>query len=166
MTEAQIAEVMAAVDVYAEQHVALEKASRNKANFTFAPPDRAKVESTLRSHAEACPEDLAAIVRQLAYSLRKAKPDHTGPARAMEYLKRHGLQGNILRAQPEPVDGIELAARWVEKRLEDYDSEHGSTDPETGTREYPGRGAGEEYVGELMEIIEGIRALKTAPEKP
>ncbi len=57
------------------------------------------------------------------------------------------------------TEGIELAARWVEKRRDDYDCEHGFTDPETGTREYPGRGAGEEYVYELHEIIEGIRAL-------
>jgi len=56
-------------------------------------------------------------------------------------------------------EGIERAAKWVEQRLNDYDGEHGFTDPETGTREYPGRGAGEEYVQELYEIIEGIRAL-------
>jgi hypothetical protein len=55
--------------------------------------------------------------------------------------------------------GIELAARFVEKRLHDYVSEHGSTDPDTGTVEYPSNG--EEYVYELEEIIEGIRALAT-----
>lgn len=43
-----------------------------------------------------------------------------------------------------PVSGIERAARFVEKRLHDYVSEHGSTDPDTGTVEYPG--SGEEYV--------------------
>lgn len=53
--------------------------------------------------------------------------------------------------------GIELAARFVEKRLKDYVDEFGSTDPETGTVEFPGNG--DEYVGELEEIIEGIRAL-------
>ena len=58
--------------------------------------------------------------------------------------------------------GIEAAAKWVEQHLNDYDSEHGSTDPETGTREYPGKGAGEEYVYELHEIVEGIRALAAA----
>lgn len=56
-----------------------------------------------------------------------------------------------------PVSGIELAARFVEKRRDDYVQEFGSTDPDTGTVEYPGNG--EEYVGELEEIIEGIRAL-------
>lgn len=55
-------------------------------------------------------------------------------------------------------DGIELAARYVETRLNDYCAEHGFTDPDTGTVEYPGNG--EEYVYELEDIIEGIRALK------
>lgn len=63
---------------------------------------------------------------------------------------------------PAPVQhlmGIELAARFVEKRLNDYCAEHGRTDPDTGTVEYPGNG--DEYVYELEEIIEGIRALST-----
>ena len=54
----------------------------------------------------------------------------------------------------------ETAAKWVEKRCDDYVNEHGSIDPETGTVEFPGDG--EEYVGELMEIVEGLRALKPA----
>lgn len=53
--------------------------------------------------------------------------------------------------------GIELAAKWVEARASAYDHEHGSTDPETGTREYPGTGG--EYVYELHEIADGIRTL-------
>lgn len=52
----------------------------------------------------------------------------------------------------------ERAAQWVNKRAEDYDAEHGLTDPETGTREYPGNG--DEYVFELHEIADGLRALK------
>lgn len=55
------------------------------------------------------------------------------------------------------VGGIELAARWVEQRASDYDAAHGHTDPDTGTREYPGDGA--EYYGELLDIADGIRAL-------
>ena len=62
---------------------------------------------------------------------------------------------------PQP-SGVEFAARFVEKRLHDYVSEHGVTDPDTGTVEYPGNG--EEYVYELEEIIEGIRALDALPE--
>ena len=60
---------------------------------------------------------------------------------------------------PQEMMGIELAARFVEKCLKDYVDEFGSTDPETGTVEFPGNG--DEYVGELEEIIEGIRALAT-----
>lgn len=80
----------------------------------------------------------------------------------------HGLLAEpeliaALAAQPqadaaEPESGIELAARFVEKRLLDYDAEHGMTDPETGTREYPGDG--DEYVSELQEIADGIRAIE------
>lgn len=54
----------------------------------------------------------------------------------------------------------ERAAQWVDKRADDYDTEYGSTDPETGTREYPG--IGNEYVFELREIADGLRALKDA----
>ena len=42
-------------------------------------------------------DDLAMLVRKLATSLRKAAPDHSLPARAIDYLKRKGLQGSILR---------------------------------------------------------------------
>lgn len=58
------------------------------------------------------------------------------------------------------ANAYETAAKWVEKRCDDYVNEHGSIDPETGTVEFPGDG--EEYVGELMEIAEGLRALKPA----
>jgi hypothetical protein len=76
---------------------------------------------------------------------------------------------NELRAAPserqggERDAGLELAAQWVEKRAADYDAEHGATDPETGTREYPGDGA--EYVYELEEIAEGIRALSATQQE-
>jgi hypothetical protein len=42
-------------------------------------------------------EDLAALVRQLVHSLRKAKPDSDLATRAVGYLKRKGLAGNPLR---------------------------------------------------------------------
>ncbi|WPB58601.1 hypothetical protein [Xylophilus sp. GOD-11R] len=53
--------------------------------------------------------------------------------------------------------GVEAAAKWVDKRRNDYMDEHGSYDLETG-----GTGlscAGQEYVGELEEIAEGLRSL-------
>lgn len=64
---------------------------------------------------------------------------------------------------------IELAVRWLEKRRDDYVHEFGSYDPETGATEY-GRGAKgqarEEYVAELEEVIEGIRALAACDVPP
>lgn len=41
--------------------------------------------------------DLAMLVKQLVHALRKAAPDHDLPARASDYLKRHGLSGTPLR---------------------------------------------------------------------
>jgi hypothetical protein len=52
----------------------------------------------------------------------------------------------------------EAAARWVEARMQSYIDEHGHNDPDTGAVEFPGNG--DEYVGELMEIAEGIRSLE------
>lgn len=56
--------------------------------------------------------------------------------------------------------GIDAAAKWLDKRADDYDSEHGSTDPDTGTREYPGDGL--DYINELRENADSIRELKRA----
>lgn len=57
------------------------------------------------------------------------------------------------------ASGIELAARFVDRRRDDYVREHGSYDGSTGMTEFPGNG--DEYVYELEEIAEGIRALAT-----
>jgi hypothetical protein len=69
-------------------------------------------------------------------------------------------------AQPEGR-GIELAAQWVQQRLDDFVREHGLTDPDTGAVEF-GHGqraqAQEEYVDELMTIIDGLRALAAHTE--
>src|SRR5690606_27574759 len=64
--------------------------------------------------------------------------------------------GNAVRAQRK-ADGIELSARFVETRRDEYVKEFGFYDGETGVTEFPGNG--NEYVYELEEIIEGIRAL-------
>lgn len=45
-------------------------------------------------------EDMAAVIRQLVRSLRKAAPDNEVAKRAMDYLKKHGLEGSPLRATP------------------------------------------------------------------
>jgi len=42
-------------------------------------------------------DDLSMLVRSLASSLRKVAPEHGLPDRAIDYLKRKGLQGSILR---------------------------------------------------------------------
>lgn len=54
-------------------------------------------------------------------------------------------------------EGVEAAARLIDKRLRGYVDEHGRVDPETGVTEFPGDG--EEYTAELDEIAETIRGL-------
>ncbi len=74
-----------------------------------------------------------------------------------------------VQAAPEVktfADGVATAANWVERRRENFDSEHGIVDCSTGTLEYgtgPHAQAMREYSFELFEIAEGIRALAAAP---
>lgn len=78
-----------------------------------------------------------------------------------DYMHRlRSIIDNLPQAR-DLVLGLEAAAKWVEKRLNDYVSEHGSYDPSTGVTEFPGNG--DEYIYELEEIIEGILALRTSP---
>jgi len=58
--------------------------------------------------------------------------------------------------------GIEKAAQWVDERREQFESEHGSIDPETGSMDFR-QIAQHEYDAELFEIAEGIRALLPTP---
>lgn len=78
--------------------------------------------------------------------------------------------------QQEPVasfyrDGIVAAAKWVDQQREAYDSEHGWSDPETGSFEF-GNDVQREYSSTLEELADGIRALhpntgtQTAPVIP
>lgn len=68
------------------------------------------------------------------------------------------------RAQSVSVpEGLERSALYIEHKAANYDLEHGTTDPSTGSREYPGDGA--EYYSGMMELAEDIRALKTTPAK-
>ncbi len=83
----------------------------------------------------------------------------------IEYLVRERAAPSAPRdAVSQFACGVDAAARLVEQRRADYDAEHGSTDPETGTREYPG--TGDEYVCELAEIAEAIRGLAPPPAAP
>ena len=42
-------------------------------------------------------DDLAMLVRQLTHALKRHDPDHSLSVRALDYLRRQGLQGNPLR---------------------------------------------------------------------
>ena len=69
----------------------------------------------------------------------------------------------IAGLQPVPVvtfyrNGIEAAAKWIDKQREAYDSEHGWSDPDTGAFEF-GNDAQRGYSSTLEELAEGIRAL-------
>ncbi|GHC72961.1 hypothetical protein GCM10007320_09210 [Pseudorhodoferax aquiterrae] len=67
-------------------------------------------------------------------------------------------QAQVVATHP----AMEAAARWVEARRDAYVNEHGSYDPDTGGTDFPGDGA--EYVQELEEIAESLRALAPLPE--
>lgn len=45
-------------------------------------------------------DELATLIRMLVHALRKAAPGNALAERAMDYLKRHALTGNILRDSP------------------------------------------------------------------
>jgi len=72
----------------------------------------------------------------------------------------------VLNGGPTPLDslarrdlgkraeGTKMAALFIELKAYAYDEEHGTTDPSTGTREYPGDGA--EYYNNLMELAEEL----------
>jgi len=64
------------------------------------------------------------------------------------------FQTNLTRER-----GLEEAAKFIDQRIADYVQEHGMTDPSTGTVEFPGWG--DEYVDELENLAEGIRALSS-----
>jgi len=48
---------------------------------------------------ESVTDDLTLLVRRLAHALRKAAPGNDLAAKALDYLKRHGMEGSILRAE-------------------------------------------------------------------
>ena len=68
-------------------------------NEEIYDPDCGACERAQQDYAELerVTDDLAALVRQLVRSLRKAAPQHALPDKAMDYLKRKGLQGSPLR---------------------------------------------------------------------
>jgi hypothetical protein len=132
-----------------------------KALYT-APPELAELQATIAQQAaeiERLKRDHQHVVDRNA--LLRQRPDLP-----FDRLPAHKRLEELQASQPAPVpipavpsfaDGVDAAAKLVEKRLDDYVNEHGSHDPETGAVEFPG--TGEEYVGELMEISEAIRTL-------
>lgn len=46
-------------------------------------------------------QDMAALIRRLSASLKQAQPDSDLASRAVDYLKRKGLQGSVLREEPQ-----------------------------------------------------------------
>lgn len=72
---------------------------------------------------------------------------------------KHIVEKHLLNAYKA---GMTDAAQVVAKRANDYDDEHGHTDMETGTREYPKNG--DYYMLELTEIQEVIISARDRKE--
>lgn len=81
---------------------------------------------------------------------------------ALAVYKQAWEMGVRPATEPSPrARAMEEAAKFIDNRASQYVQEHGITDPETGTVEFPGWG--DEYVSELEELAEGIRALSSQP---
>lgn len=72
-------------------------------NEEIYDPDCGACERAQQDYAELerVTDDLAALVRQLVRSLRKTAPDNDLADKALDYLKRKGLQGSPLRHNDE-----------------------------------------------------------------
>lgn len=78
---------------------------------------KAEVEGLRNSSS--CVDDLSALVRQLVHRLRKAAPDNDLPEKALDYLKRKGLQGSPLRNEHD--DAAEREAQKIYESWADHD---------------------------------------------
>jgi len=76
-------------------------------NEEIYDPDCGACERAQQDYAELerVTDDLAALVRQLVRSLRKTAPDNELADKALDYLKRKGLQGSPLRHNAELCGG-------------------------------------------------------------
>ncbi|HGV3451933.1 TPA: hypothetical protein ACNGYZ_004236 [Raoultella planticola] len=102
---------------------------------------------------------LAALARRTVYESDMAA---LSPEEKAEFLEKIADFKSLI-AQPAPVvtfyrDGIEAAAKWIDQQREAYDSEHGWSDPDTGSFEF-GSEIKREYSSTLEELAEGIRAM-------
>ena len=71
-------------------------------------------------------DDLSMLVRQLVHALRKASPDNALAERAMDYLKRKGLQGSPLRSiaahsQAQAYEVL-VGGKWLAVTQAQYDA--------------------------------------------
>jgi hypothetical protein len=96
----------------------------------LAAHDRAVLEAAGNEHLIQV-DELAALVRRLAHSLRKHSPDNNTALMAMDYLERNGLQGAPLRAATAAVSsGIAAIAAERRRQIEvegwtpEHDDEH------------------------------------------
>ena len=80
---------------------------KNNVQALAAEVARLSAECEALRNSSSCVDDLSALVRQLVQHLRKASPDNDLPGKALDYLKRKGLQGSPLRAEFEGVE-VEL----------------------------------------------------------
>lgn len=60
-------------------------------------------------------DEMAMLVRRLVHSLKRIKPDSELPAQAMDYLRRHGLQGSPLRESPTQETPADLVGALQDK---------------------------------------------------
>ncbi|MFC4927808.1 hypothetical protein [Delftia deserti] len=111
-------------------------------------------------------DDLAQLVKQLVRALRKAAPGNDLADKALDYLKRQGLQGSPLRtaheAPPTHV-GLLAAAAHIQAKAQAHLDERGSYDPDTGAVEMSE--SNQEHFNTLDELAEEIRLMadKAAP---
>jgi hypothetical protein len=103
-----------------------------------ATADTSGVVVTKPTEAAAKVDDLAMLVRQLVHRLQKSNPDSGLAARAVDYLRRHGLRGSVAReaSQSETASDVataaieELRGRWGEPdRVEVVAETHDVTRP-------------------------------------
>lgn len=101
-------------------------------------------------------------------------PNGNRPEEGREYwrkLARIATQARALLAQrgaqPGAVDrgaaGIEVAARFIEQKAQDYVNEHASNERDTGAVVWHYGNAGLEYHSTLVELADEIRSLKGKP---
>lgn len=114
-------ELIAEIDRLRDSH---QQVCENYNKVSYASEERGKQIDQLKAENEAlrngaaCVDDLSALVRQLVQRLRKAAPENDLPEKALDYLKRKGLQGSPLRA--ERNEALELAAQAIYESWADH----------------------------------------------